>query len=74
MSSRFSTDDYDDRPLSSPRSLVDLSSPYTPRSRARSGSLGAEEEHEGTSMRINTVRTHTPIFFFFNIPFFQQRN
>lgn len=69
MSSRFSNHNYDDRPLSSPRSLVDLTSPYTPRSRARSGSLGAEEEHEGTSMQIDTdddltVRKHTKFFFF----------
>ena len=50
MSSRFSAQDYDDRPFSSPRSLVDLSPSshsHTPRSRsrarARSGSLGAVE-------------------------------
>jgi hypothetical protein len=56
MSSRFSAQDYDDRPLSSPRSLVDLSP--SSRARARSGSLGAEER---SSIRINTdltVRAH----------------
>jgi hypothetical protein len=72
MSSRFSAQDYDDRPLSSPRSLVDLSpsshSHISPRSRARarSGSLGTEDPTipsqsqyypERSSIRINTDLT-----------------
>jgi hypothetical protein len=65
----MSSNDSDDRPLSSPRSLVDL---YTPPSRARlrSGSLGAEHptisththHSERSNIRINTdltVRAHT---------------
>lgn len=65
----MSSNDYDDRPLSSPRSIVDL---YTPRSRprVRSGSLGAEDPtisththySERSSIRINTdltVRAHS---------------
>jgi hypothetical protein len=43
MSSRFSAHDYDDRPLSSPRSLVDLSPSSHARARSASGSLGSED-------------------------------
>ena len=65
MSSRFSAQDYDDRPLSSARSLLDLSqsSHNTHRSRARSGSLGAEDPaiasygERSKSMRIDTDLT-----------------
>ena len=64
MSSRFSAHGYDDDDsLSSHRSLVDLSpSSRTPRSRARSGSLGAEDptipgNAQRSSIRINTELT-----------------
>jgi hypothetical protein len=74
MSSRFSARDYDDRPLSSPRSLVDLSPSshsHSPRSRVRSGSLGAETEAptistqtERSNIRINTDLTVSVNIFF----------
>jgi hypothetical protein len=54
MSSRFSAHEYDHRPLSSPRSLVDLSPSSHPRSRVRSGSLGAEDQRSS----VRTVRAH----------------
>ncbi|KAF8506845.1 hypothetical protein F5888DRAFT_1798075 [Russula emetica] len=58
MSSRFSAQDYDHRPLSSPRSLVDLSHSHTPPTRARSGSLGAQADIPTRStIRINTDLT-----------------
>jgi hypothetical protein len=54
----MSAHDYDDRPLSSPRSLVDLSpSLLSLRSRVRSGSLGAEEPERSGIPRINTDLT-----------------